>query len=182
VRQPSGNDAASVVGLPLEKGFTPGPVVADDYWFEDPVVDDRGSWPIPAGHGSFRGLELEFLDPADEDQLMLLLEALHPEMADALRAGDELVRDGEAINPRLHISMHQIVANRLLANDPPETWPAVQRLAGLGFDWHNIMHMIAAVVSDDIHAAMTEHRPFDAADHARRLEELPGDWPPPDQL
>jgi hypothetical protein len=58
----------------------------------------------------------------------------------------------------------------------------VQRLAGLGYDWHNVMHMIASVVSDDIRTAMTERRPFDAADHARRLDELPVDWPPPDEL
>jgi hypothetical protein len=135
---------------------------------------------IPAGHGSFQGLDLELLDPADEDQLMLLVEARHPEMADALRTGDEFVGDREPINPRLHIAMHQIVANRLLADDPPETWPTVQRLARLGYDWHNIMHMIAAVISDDLHAAMTERRQFDAADHARRLQELPGDWPAPD--
>jgi hypothetical protein len=41
------------------------------------------------------------------------------------------------------------------------------------------MHMIAAVVSDDLYAAMTEHRKFDEDDYARRLSELPGDWPPP---
>ena len=151
----------------------------DDYWFEEPVVDERQAWAMPAAHGSFNGLDLELLDPADEDQCMLLLEALHPEMVDALRAGDQLAGEDGPINPRLHISMHQIVANRLLADDPPETWPTVQRLARLGYDWHNIMHMIAAVVSDDIHAAMTERRQVDAA-HARRLHELPGDWPAPD--
>ena len=156
----------------------PGP--EDDYWFDEPVADDRQTWAMPAAHGNFNGLDLELLDPADEDQCMLLLEAMHPEMADALRAGDEVAGDDGPMNPRLHISMHQIVANRLLANDPPETWPTVQRLARLGYDWHNIMHMIAAVVSDDIHAAMTDRRPFDAADHARRLHELPGDWPAPD--
>ena len=37
--------------------------------------------------------------------------------------------------------MHQIVANQLLADDPPETWQTVQRLDGLGYDWHTIMHM-----------------------------------------
>jgi hypothetical protein len=50
------------------------------------------------------------------------------------------------VNPRLHLAMHQVVANQLLAGDPPETWRTVQHLAGLGYDWHNIMHMIASQV------------------------------------
>jgi Domain of unknown function (DUF1841) len=137
---------------------------------------------MPPGHGTFRGLDLERLDPADEDQLMLLIEAQHPELSDALRSGEELVGDREPMNPRLHIAMHEIVANQLLANDPPETWLTVQRLARAGYDWHNIMHMIAAVVSDDLYAALTEEQQFDAADFVRRLARLPGDWPPPDTL
>jgi Domain of unknown function (DUF1841) len=88
----------------------------------------------------------------------------------------------EPINPRLHIALHQIVASQLLADDPPVTWQTVRRLAGLGYDWHNVMHMIAAVVSDDLYQALHEDRPFDAADYARRLEELPHDWPPPQAL
>jgi len=28
--------------------------------------------------------------------------------------------DGEPVNPRLHVAMHQVVANQLLANNPPE--------------------------------------------------------------
>jgi hypothetical protein len=60
-------------------------------------------------------------------------------------------------------------------DDPPATWQTVQRLAGLGYDWHNVMHMIAAVVGEDLHRAMTEARRFDPDDYARRLHRLPGD-------
>jgi hypothetical protein len=42
--------------------------------------------------------------------------------------------------------------------------------------------MIAAVVSDDPYQAAKEHRQFDAGDSARRLNDLPGDWPPPQAL
>ena len=58
-----------------------------------------------------------------------------------------------------------------------QTWQTVQRLSALGYDWHNTMHMIAAVVSDDLHQAVQEHRQFDPGDYARRLNELPGNWP-----
>jgi hypothetical protein len=76
--------------------------------------------------------------------------------------------------------MHQVVANQLLADDPPETWRTVQRLAGLGYDWHNIMHMIASLITEDVYWALKEHRQPDPAAYARRLSGLPGDWPPPE--
>jgi len=104
---------------------------------------------------------------------------MHPALADALRSPGEVFVRGEPFSPRLHIAMHHIVASQLLADDPPETWQTVQRLAALGYDWHNIMHMIAAVVSDDVYHVVKENRPFDPVGYARRLHELPGDWPPP---
>jgi hypothetical protein len=165
-------------GIPPELGAGQ----ATDCWFDQPLADDRRSWTVPSGHGTYQGLSLELLNPADEDERMLLIEALHPELEDALRRDEEMVIDGEALNPRLHITLHQVVASQLLADDPPETWPTVRRLAGLGYDWHNVMHMIAAVITDDIYKAMKEHLPFDPGDHARRLNDLPGDWPPPQAL
>ena len=60
-----------------------------------------------------------------------------------------------------------------------ETWHTVQRLAGLGYDWHNIMHMIASLVTEDVYGVLKEHRRPDPAACTRRLNELPGDWPPP---
>src|SRR5215510_11569518 len=77
------------------------------------------------------------------------------------------------------VAMHQVVANQLLADDPPETWQTVQRLAGRGYDWHNIMHMIAALVTEDVYGVLKENRQPDPAAYVRRLTELPGDWPPP---
>jgi Domain of unknown function (DUF1841) len=137
---------------------------------------------MPPGHGTYQGLDLELLDPSDEGELTFLIEALHTELQPALRGDEEMIVGGEPINPRLHVAMHQVVASQLLADDPPGTWQTVQRLAALGYDWHNIMHMIAAVVSDDIYRGMKENRQFDPGDYTRRLNELPGDWPPPQAL
>jgi hypothetical protein len=149
-------------------------------WFDEPRPGDRRSWAIPAAHGTYRGLDLELLNPDDEDELTLLMEARHPELEDSLKSGVEMIADGEPFNPRLHVTMHQIVARQLLADDPPETWQTVQRLARMGYDWHNIMHMIAALAVEDVHRAMTEDRRFDAGDYVRRLNALPGDWPAPE--
>jgi hypothetical protein len=149
-------------------------------WFDEPTPADRRSWAVPAGHGTYKEIDLELLDSDSEDDRMLLIEALHGELEDALESGDEVIVNGEPFSPRLHIAMHQVVANQLIADDPPETWQTVQRLAGLGYDWHNIMHMIAALITEDVHSALTGNQPFDRAGYARRLSQLPGEWPPPE--
>jgi hypothetical protein len=137
----------------------------------------------PPGHGTYQGLDLELLNPDDEDERGFLLEAQHLEMAEALERHEEITTEsGETVNPRLHVTLHGVVANQLLADDPPETWQTVRRLAGLGYDWHNVMHMIMELVSQDFYRVMAEKRPFDRADYVRRLNALPGDWPPPEDL
>jgi len=150
-----------------------------DCWFDEPEPGDRRSWAVPPPHGIYQGLDLQLLDPGDEDQRALLLEALHPEFAGALEGDGDVILNGEPVNPRLHVAMHQVVANQLLADAPPETWRTVQRLAGLGYDWHNIMHMIASLVTEDVYGILKEHSQPDPVGYARRLSGLPGDWPPP---
>jgi len=154
-----------------------------DCWFDDPSPGDRRSWAVPPGHGTYRELDLELLDPDDEDERGFLLEAQHPELEEALARDEEMTNaDGEPMNPRLHVTLHAVVANQLLADEPPETWQTVQRLAGLGYDWHNVMHMISGLATEDLYWAMAEKRPFDREDYVRRLAELPGDWPSPSEL
>jgi hypothetical protein len=154
-----------------------------DCWLDDPLPGDRRSWAVPSGHGTYQGLDLELLDPDDEDERTFLLEAQHLEMEEALERGEEMVgADGEPMSPRLHVTLHQVIANQLLADEPPETWQTVQRLAGLGYDWHNVMHLIMGPVTEAVYETLAEKRPFDRADYVRRLAELPGDWPPPGEL
>ena len=122
------------------------------------------------------------LDPGDEDDRALLIEALHLEFAGALHGEEDVIVGGQTVNPRVHVAMHQVVANQLLADDPPETWQTVQRLAGLGYDWHNVMHLVMGPVTEAVYETLAEKRPFDRADYMWRLAELPGDWPPPEEL
>ena len=61
---------------------------------------DRRSWAIPPAHGTYQGFDLELLDPADEDERALLIEARHPEFAAALQGEEDVIVDGEAVNPR----------------------------------------------------------------------------------
>ena len=153
-----------------------------DCWFDEPIPGDRRSWAVPPGHGTYHGLELERLDPDDEAERTFLLEAQHLEWGEALEAHEEVITDsGDTVNPTLHVALHGLIANQLLNDDPPETWQTVQRLAGLGYDWHNVMHMVIGPVSAFLQQAMTG-RPFDRDVYRQQLNELPGDWPPPEEI
>src|SRR5260370_28761163 len=88
-----------------------------DCWFDEPGRSDRRSWAMPPGHGTYQGLDLELLDPNDENELMFLIEAQHTDLEDALERGEEVIFNGEPLNPRLHVTMHQVLSNHLLADD-----------------------------------------------------------------
>ena len=80
-------------------------------------------------------MDLELLDPGDDDELLFLIEALHHNGADVPGSDGDLAAVGELANPRMHVTMHQIVPRQILAGDPPQTWQTEQRLAELGYDW-----------------------------------------------
>jgi hypothetical protein len=92
-----------------------------DCWFDEPEPGDRRSWALPRARGTYQGLDLELLDRGEEDERALLIEARHGEFADALQGDDDVMLDGEPVNPRLHVAMHQVVANQVLAphGSPP---------------------------------------------------------------
>lgn len=99
------------------------------------------------------------LDPSDEDQRELLILAEHPEyravLADPM--SDELI---EGVNPRLHIVLHQILANQLWDDTPPEVWHAARRLLAQGHDRHAILHALAYELSNELYPTLTgQHAP-----------------------
>ena len=129
--------------------------------------------------GTVDGIDLAPLDPADRDERRLLIEAEHPRLRQALRdAVDEVVLDGQVMNPNLHIALHEIVAERLWADDPPETWPTAQRLSALGYDRHEVLHMLMSVLSDELYQAMQGPGAIPQSQERTRaaLAALPGSW------
>ena len=127
--------------------------------------------------GIVDGIDLSLLDPGDEDDRRLLIEADHPELHKALVEGAEEVRQGSrVVNPRLHISMHEVVANQLWADDPPDVWRTARRLTAAGYERHDVLHMLASVVSDEVWQIMTDKTPADLARMSTRLAALPGSW------
>ena len=92
-----------------------------------------------------------YLDPTEEDGRAELIRLAHPELVAAIDAGEEIVViGGEAVNPRLHLLMHQAVADRLLHDDPPEDWLAFGVLLERGVDAHEAQHAVGRRLVEDM--------------------------------
>jgi hypothetical protein len=80
------------------------------------------------------------------------------------------------MNPRLHLTVHEIVAAQLADEDPPEVWATAQRLRRLGYGRHEILHMLGAAMSPQLWSALHEQREYDLAAHRAALAALPDSW------
>ena len=139
--------------------------------------EDRRAFAVPTARGECEGVDLALLDPNDEDERRILIEAEHPELLRALRGGQREVHvEGRAMNPVLHIAMHEIVANHLWANDPPEVWETAQRLVAAGYPRHEVLHMLASVVSAEMFEIMGHQAPHDIERVRDGLAALPQSW------
>jgi hypothetical protein len=83
---------------------------------------------------------------------------------------------GVRMNPRLHIAMHELVANQLWHNDPAEVWETAQRLRALGYDRHEIFHMLATAASGEMWRALHDRKPYNRERHLAALKALPASW------
>jgi hypothetical protein len=111
------------------------------------------------------------LDPGDPDERGLLIQGEHPEYHEPLT---DPSFDGEVdgVNPRLHVAIHEIVANQLWDDDPPEAWTAAKRLRAAGMDRHDILHRLCDVAVRQVHGALMARPPVDVDAYRRELEAL----------
>jgi len=130
--------------------------------------DRRLAFAIPAPPNE-RAPGTELLDPADPDDRALLIRAAHPELAPEL---ETMLVDGHEMNPRLHLTVHEIVATQLADDDPPEVWATARRLRRLGYGRHEILHMLGAAFTPQLWA----QRVYDLDAHRAALAELPESW------
>jgi hypothetical protein len=127
----------------------------------------------------FADVEAAGFDPVDERDRESLIELQHPELRAALSDPDvdEIeVAAGYSMNPRLHIAMHQGVADQIVNEDPREVWQTALRLEALGYNRHDVLHMLASVLGEEIRLMLGEQRPYEPERHLAALEALPGSW------
>jgi hypothetical protein len=118
-------------------------------------------------------IDTRLLDPADPDERSLLLRAAHPELD---TDQETVVLDGREVNPRLHLTLHEIVATQLADHDPPEVWATAQRLRRLGYGRHEVLHMLGAAVTGQVWEALRNEREYDVDEHRAALAALPESW------
>jgi hypothetical protein len=122
-------------------------------------------------------LGLTLAELADPELRSLVVHHEHPQFQEALDAGHPEVEVGsERINPHLHLAMHEIVATQLWDDDPPEVWDTAARLIGAGYERHEILHMLASPMAEQVWGALREERPYDRDAHRAALQALPGSW------
>jgi hypothetical protein len=68
--------------------------------------------------------------------------------------------------------MHEIVANQLWDDDPPEAWSAAQRLVAQGHDRHDVLHSLADVAVSQLHGALSTGLPIADSAYRRALDAL----------
>jgi hypothetical protein len=117
--------------------------------------------------------ETQWLDPTDADDRALLIAAAHPEL-DA--EAETVLVDGQEINPRVHLTIHEIVATQIVDEDPPEVWATAQRLRKLGYGRHEVLHMLGAAMTPQLWDALHNQREYDAEAHRAALAALPDSW------
>jgi Domain of unknown function (DUF1841) len=122
-------------------------------------------------------LNLEVDQLSDPDVRSLVIRHEHSEFEQALREGQREIEgvDGP-MNPRLHLTMHEIVATQLWDDSPPEVWETAMRLLEDGYERHEILHMLGRLVSDQVWEALHDERPYDRDRHVAALRALPGSW------
>ncbi len=121
-----------------------------------------------------RDPELHGLDLDDENDRGLLIRAQHPDHVSAIEQGEnELKVEGEVVNPRLHLAMHEIVATQLWTGDPPAARRAMERLLEAAYEPHEALHMIGAAVATELFSALSSGAPADPDAYAAALDALP---------
>jgi hypothetical protein len=138
-------------------------------------TEQRHHFAAPPALGVFDDVDLALLDPADPDERSFLIRAEHPELAGALeREEDEVAVDG--VNPRLHLTIHEIIATQLWDNDPPEVWQTAKRLIAADYERHEILHMLGSALTSEIWHVLSERRPDDGDRYLDALAALPASW------
>ncbi len=122
-------------------------------------------------------LDLTFEQLSDPDVRSVVIRHEHPEFEQPLKEGRRQIEGSDGtMNPRLHLTMHEIVATQLWDDSPPEVWDTAVRLLDAGYERHEILHMLARPLSDQIWEALHDERPYDHERHAAALHALPSSW------
>jgi hypothetical protein len=141
--------------------------------------DRRVRWLFRPKDGVLEDIDVSLLSADDENDRRLLIASEHPRFWRAIEEGSpEVEIGGQVVNAELHLAMHEVVANRILADTPPEFWETARRLTRHGYRRHDVLHMLGSVASVEIYDALKNGVTLSDEDVRAALWRLPGDNPP----
>lgn len=152
--------------VPVRDVHLPAPPIEGD---EETV--DRRTFVMPHRSATISGERFDWLDPADPDERSLLIQAEHPEFEEYL-ADSSWQGEIDGTNPRFHLTMHEVIANQLWADEPPEAWQAAKRLRAQGVERHDILHELAGIMAEHMQPTLLRGEPFDEDAYRRALADL----------
>lgn len=132
---------------------------------------DRRTFVMPHRDATVDGEVYDRLDPADPDERSLLIRGEHPEFHDHL-ADTSWRGETDGMNPRFHLTMHEVIANQLWADEPPEAWQAAKRLRARGMERHDVLHELSRVMAEHMQPTLVRGEPFDEQAYRRALTGL----------
>lgn len=130
---------------------------------------DPLSFALPPAEGTYGGIVLDELDPADGDDRSILIRAAHAQDSSGLHDKDEMAMD-------LHLAVHEAIAHQIIGDDPPEVWLTAQRLMRGGHEPHAVLHMLGFALSGQLWTSLHARHPYDADAYRRALAALPDSW------
>lgn len=95
-----------------------------------------------------------------------------PKWRRAYEDGTRIQLGNEDFSPTAHFQMHLVVEKQLRDLEPVFVAEAARRLQQVGVDDHEIRHLLAIPVCNQIFRTMQENLPYDEALHRCDLEEL----------
>lgn len=85
-------------------------------------------------------------------------------------------RPQQVMSPTLHLSLHEIVANQIWDGEPEVTWRTAERLTAVGYERHDVLHMIVWVVGVELQESLRDRRLHRPDLFAKGLKGLPASW------
>ena len=108
----------------------------------------------------FGHIDLDGLDPLDDDDRALLVARAFPVTDDSIR---RTVAD----------TVRAVIAGQIVQDTPACVWVTAERLLAAGLDRFEVMRQLALVQYELIVAMLDDHSPYDEAVHEAALAELP---------
>lgn len=116
------------------------------------------------------------LRPLSEDEAWEIALNDHPEYREGIEDGtlpEEILDErGELMNPRLHLTLHTIVEKQLASDEPKGIAEIARELAARGVSRHNIRHLMATPLAEQLWAMQTEGAQFDEDEYLAHLRDI----------